>query len=107
MKIKRFHENIDEEVNISQERVGEMIEELKEVLSDLEDRSSTIDSYLNELENYQSKSTKGNDQIDDSISSFQIAKRGIDDSIDKIDNVINNLMSYNEDGRKYLYSETK
>jgi prefoldin subunit 5 len=84
-----------------------MIEELKEVLSDLEDRSSTIDSYLNELENYQSKSTKGNDQIDDSISSFQIAKRGIDDSIDKIDNVINNLMSYNEDGRKYLYSETK
>jgi prefoldin subunit 5 len=107
MKIKRFHENIDEEVNISQERVGEMIEELKEVLSDLEDRSSTIDSYLNELENYQSKSTKGNDQIDDSISSFQIAKRGIDDSIDKIDNVINNLMSYNEEGRKYLYTETK
>jgi prefoldin subunit 5 len=84
-----------------------MIEELKEVLSDLEDRSSTIDSYLNELENYQSKSTKGNDQIDDSISSFQIAKRGIDDSIDKIDNVINNLMSYNEEGRKYLYTETK
>jgi ABC-type transporter Mla subunit MlaD len=107
MKIKRFHENIDEEVNISQERVGEMIEELKEVLSDLEDRSSTIDSYLNELENYQSKSTKGNDQIDDSISSFQIAKRGIDDSIDKIDNVINNLMSYNDEGRKYLYTETK
>lgn len=105
MKIKRFHENIDEEVNISQERVGEMIEELKEVLSDLEDRSSTIDSYLNELENYQSKSTKGNDQIDDSISSFQIAKRGIDDSIDKIDNVINNLMSYNDEGREFLYIE--
>ena len=107
MKIKRFHENIEEEVNISQERVGEMIEELKEVLSGLENRSSTIDSYLNELENYQSKSTKGNDQIDDSISSFQIAKRGIDDSIDKIDNVINNLMSYNDEGRKYLYTETK
>lgn len=107
MKIKRFHENIEEEVNISQERVGEMIEELKEVLSDLEDRSSTIDSYLNELENYQSKSIKGNDQIDDSIASFQIAKKGIDDSIDKIDNVINNLMSYNDEGRKYLYTETK
>lgn len=107
MKIKRFYENLDDEVNISQERVGEMIEELKEILSDLEDKGSSIDSYLNELENYQSKSTKGNDQIDDSIASFQISKNDINNSIDKIDNVINNLMSYNDEGRKFLYTETK
>jgi len=99
MKIKRFNENLEENIDISQERIGEIIEELKDILSSLEDKSKMIDGFTNEFNNYKSKSKKGNDQIDDSISAFQIVK--------KVDTIINNLVSYNDEGRKFLYSGTE
>lgn len=105
MKIKRFSES--EQVDISPERVGEIIEELKDMLSSFEDNFKSTESYLNELNNYKSKSKKGNDQIDDSISALQVVKKDLEDSIDKLDTVINNLMDYNDEGRKYLYTENK
>ena len=105
MKIKRFNES--EELDISQERVGEIISELRELLTDLETKSELSDSLLNEFNNYKNQSKKGNDQIDDSIAALQVLKKDLLSSIDKVDTVINNLMSYNEEGRKYLYTETK
>ena len=66
-----------------------------------------IESLVNELSNYKSEATKGNDQIDDSIASSQFVKSNIDDAIDKVDNIINNLVDYNEKGRQYLYTENK
>jgi molecular chaperone GrpE (heat shock protein) len=105
MKIKRFNES--EELDISQERVGEIISELRELLTDLETKSELSDSLLNEFNNYKNQSKKGNDQIDDSIAALQVLKKDLSSSIDKVDIVINNLMSYNEEGRKYLYTETK
>jgi molecular chaperone GrpE (heat shock protein) len=105
MKIKRFNES--EELDISQERVGEIISELRELLTDLETKSELSDSLLNEFNNYKNQSKKGNDQIDDSIAALQVLKKDLSSSIDKVDTVINNLMSYNEEGRKYLYTETK
>lgn len=107
MKIKRFTESIDDETNISPERIGEMIEELRNVLSSLDNKKNTFDTYLNELSNYISNSKKGNDQIDDSIAAFQIIKKNIEESIEKTDTVINNLISYNDEGRSYLYTENK
>lgn len=106
MKIKRFNENI-EDMDISPERIGEMIEELKDFLSSLEGRNKMVESITSELENYKNQSKKGNDQIDDSIAALQIAKKDLDDTIDKIDTVINNMLDYNENGRKYLYTENK
>lgn len=105
MKIKRFNES--EQVDISPERVGEIIEELKDMLSSLEDNFKSTESYLNELNNYKSQSKKGNDQIDDSLSALQVVKKDLEDSIDKLDIVINNLMDYNDEGRRYLYTENK
>jgi hypothetical protein len=105
MKIKRFNES--EELDISQERVGEIISELREYLSDLESKSELTDSLLNEFNGYKGQSKKGNDQIDDSIAALQVIKNDITCSIDKVDTIINNLMSYSDDGRKYLYTETK
>jgi uncharacterized protein YoxC len=105
MKIKRFNESIDDEVNISPERIGEMVEELRDILSSLEDKNKTIESCVNELSNYRTNSKKGNDQIDDSIAAFQVVKKNIDESIEKTDTVINNLLSYNDEGRKFLYIE--
>lgn len=105
MKIKRFTESIEDNIDISAERVGEVIEELKDILSSLEEKSKTLDSFSNEFNNYRSNSKKGNDQIDDSISALEVAKKSIDESIDKVDTVINNLISYNDEGRKFLYGE--
>ena len=61
----------------------------------------------NELDNYKSDSQKGNDQIDDSIFALQVIKKNITDSLDKIDTVVKNLQSYDDEGRKYLYTENK
>jgi DNA repair exonuclease SbcCD ATPase subunit len=105
MKIKRFNE--DEQVDISSERISEINEELKDFAAIMEDKSKYVESLLNELNNYKSDSKKGNDQIDDSIAALQVIKKDVDDCSDKIDTVINNLMDYNDGGRKYMYTENK
>ncbi len=105
MKIKRFNE--DEQVDISSERVNEMVESLRDFAAHLNDKSKFIDSLINELNNFKSDSKKGNDQIDDSIAALQVLKKDVTDSLDKVDTVVNNLTDYNEGGRKYLYTETK
>ena len=105
MKIRRFNEG--EQVEISSERVTEIIEELKDFVSIMDDKSKSVESLLNELNNFKSDSKKGNDQIDDSIAALQVIKKDVDDSKDKIDTVVNNLMDYNDTGRKYLYTENK
>jgi hypothetical protein len=103
MRIKKFNEALD----ISSERIGEMIGELKELLTSLEEDNKVIERYLNELEDYKSESSKGNDQIDDSLAAFQIIKQNIDEAIDKTDTVITNLNDYKENDRQYLYTENK
>lgn len=105
MKIKRFNE--DEQVDISSERVSEINEQLKDFAATMLDKSRYIESLLNELNNYKSDSKKGNDQIDDSIAALQVIKKDVDNCNDKIDTVINNLMDYNDGGRKYMYTENK
>ena len=105
MKIKKVFEN--EETDISTTRVGEIIEDLRGFTSTIEDKNKKIESYINELNNYKNQSKKGNDQIDDSIAALQVIKKELSDSLDKADTVINNLMDYNDEGRKYLYTENK
>lgn len=101
MKIKRFLES-EEQKDLANERVEEILNELKEFTSQLENRVKIVNSLESELSNYKNLSTKSNDQIDDSIAALQIIKKNVDDSIDKLDTVINNLRDYNTDGRKYL-----
>lgn len=103
MKIKRFNE--DEQVDISSDRVTEINGELKSFADIMSDKSKYIESLLNELSNYKNDSKKGNDQIDDSILALQVIKKDIDDCSDKIDTIINNLLDYNDGGRKFLYTE--
>ena len=105
MKIKRFNE--DEQVDISSERVSEINEQLKDFAATMLDKSKYVESLLNELNNFKSDSKKGNDQIDDSIAALQVIKKDVDDCNDKIDTVINNLIDYNDGGRKYMYTENK
>lgn len=105
MKIKRFNES--EQVDISSERIEEMLDSLKQLSSILDDKGKSVDSLINELNNYKSDSQKGNDQVDDSVAALQVIKKDLDNSLDKTDTVISNLMDYSEKGRKYLYTENK
>jgi len=106
MRIKRFNEST-EQVDISPERVEEIAKELKEMTSILDDKIKTIESLSNEFDEYKNNSQKGNDQIDDSIFALQVVKKDLDDSLDKIDTILQNLESYADEGRKYLYTENK
>lgn len=106
MKIRRFFE-AEEQKDISTERVDEILKELKEFTSQLEEKSKLTDALETELSNYKNLSTKSNDQIDDSIAALQIIKKNVDDSIDKLDTIIINLEEYKDQGRKYLYTENK
>ena len=106
MRIKRFNE-ATQEVDISSDRIDEILTDLKETAAAIEDRNKLIESLENELDNYKSDSQKGNDQIDDSIFALQVIKKNISDSLDKIDTVVKNLQSYDDEGRKYLYTENK
>ena len=105
VRIKRFNES--EQIDISSDRVDEIIKDLKEMTSTLDDKRKTIDSLINQLNNSKNKSDKGNDQIDDSIAAFQVIRKDLENSTDKTDTVIGNLQSYGDDGRKYLYTENK
>jgi hypothetical protein len=81
--------------------------ELKELTSMLDSKQKMVDSFISELNDYKNKSDKGNDQIDDSIAALQVIKKELENSVDKTDTVVNNLESYKDDGRKYLYTENK
>jgi ABC-type transporter Mla subunit MlaD len=102
MRIRKFNEG--ENTNeIAPERLIEIIEELSAIVSDLDAKKSKIESIYNDLSNFKGKSTKSNDQIDDSVSNLQLSKSGIDECIDKIDSAVNSLKNYEEKGRQYLY----
>jgi uncharacterized coiled-coil DUF342 family protein len=102
MKIRRFLEQ-EELNNISQERIEEIIDEVREMTSNLKEKNELCDSLINEFSNYKSDSGKTNDQVDDSISNLQLVRKNFEDIIDKLDNVVNNMSDYSESGRKYLY----
>lgn len=102
MKIRRFIEQ-EELNNISQERIEEIIDEVREMASNLKEKNELCDSLINEFSNYKSDSGKTNDQVDDSISNLQLVRKNFEDIIDKLDNVVNNMSDYSESGRKYLY----
>ena len=101
MRIKRFLENA--QMDISSDRVEEILKELKELTAYLDDKNKSVLSLTTELNNYKNKSQKSNDQIDDSISALQIIKNDFDNSISKLDTVINNITDYKQEGRNILY----
>ena len=63
MKIRKFNE--DDQVDISSERIEEILLELKDLSSIMDDKNTMIEGLMNELNNYKSQSKSGNDQIDD------------------------------------------
>jgi len=101
MKIRRFNEA--EEMNISNERVEEIINELSSMTSDINEKAKSIYTLAGELENYRSKSKQANNQIDDASLNMDSLKSKLDESTTLLDNIIDLLKDYIEGGEKYLY----
>lgn len=100
MKIRKFNEA--ELQDISSDRINEIIESMREMLSDINQKGEVVDSLINELNNFRSNANS-NDQIDDSIANFQFIRSYFSDITDKVDSVINSMENYNKSGRKFLY----
>jgi ABC-type transporter Mla subunit MlaD len=101
MKIKKFNEN--ETPDLSTDFADEIVKNLTELLTYIDEKNKTIDSFINELNNFRSSKKSTNDQIDDSIANLQLIRGSFTDVVDKIDNVVNNMKDYNKSGRKYIY----
>ena len=101
MKIRRFLES--EGMDISPDRVTDILEILSSMVADVNQKIETVDSFINELNNFKSDSKSNNDQIDDSVSNLELLRGHLKDSIDKMDNTISSMRDYNQSGRKYLY----
>jgi hypothetical protein len=93
MRIKKFNEK--EQIDISSERVEEIVDELRKLSSKLENGYKVSDSFINEFNNYKSDSQKGNDQIDDTVFALEVVKKNLDDSLDKLSPIkkVNILMN--------------
>ncbi len=89
--------------DISVDRSLEIIESLNEISREISKNLESLESIVNELENFRSKSGSSNDQIDDSVSNLEIVRNLVKESIDKIDNTSINMRDYTQNGRKYLY----
>jgi hypothetical protein len=105
MRIRKFTENIDSD--ISSERINEIVDILKNKATEIENMNNEYEKLLNELTIHKNSSNRGNDQIDDSIFALQVIKNNISDILDKSDTIIKNLISYTDEGRKFLYVENK
>lgn len=101
MRIFKFNEA--ELSEISPDRVSEIIENISTISNDVRQNQESIDALINELGNFKTSNKSSNDQIDDSISSLEILRKLLGDSLDKMDNVVINMKDYSKDGRKYLY----
>jgi hypothetical protein len=96
MRIRRFNENL---VELSFDRVDEMLNEIEEFLSTLVEKDKYFDSIINELKNYQDLSSK-NDQIDDSIFKIENSKKDLSNIITELSIVVDNLNSYKNKNNK-------
>ena len=102
MRILKFNES-EEIVNISPERVTEIINEISPMISDIDGKAKVLNGLLSELENFKSGSKKNNNQIDDAIINLDSIKSKLDETTSLLDIVIETLNDYNENGSKFLY----
>lgn len=105
MRIKRFNEA--DEKRITDDRLGEMLEQLTDFVAQMKDRQTSTDSLINELIEYQVPSKKDEDQIDVAVAALRAVKKAIDETIDKLDNAVVSLESYSDEDRQYLFDEDK
>jgi hypothetical protein len=103
MKIRKFDEGMNDAVDISTERVSEVLLIISTLNSSVEDNHKIVDELYMELSKFKSKSSVSNDQLDDSVINLELLRSKLNDSLSVINKIEDLLNSYTEDGRKYLY----
>ncbi len=111
MRIKKFFESelqgpdgsMDIVNDISSNKVGEIIKELKSYQSSYQKSLTYLQSLERELSKYKKEKNKSNDQIDESVLSVQKIINSINQNIKpNIESVISNLDDYISNGRNYI-----
>ncbi len=101
IRIKKFNEDISS--NISNDKVNEIISELKSISDVLEKDLIKVNNITNDLNKFTSKTNKSNNQIDDSYVNMKTLSSKIKESISIIININKQLNNYNENGEQFLY----
>jgi hypothetical protein len=99
--IKRFNEQIDTK-EISSDRISEIIDILNERYEAIQENVDIFDKLNGELTQYKSN-TNQYDQIDESIINLDSINGLLSELSEKINIIKDNIESYNNDGRKYLF----
>lgn len=103
MRIRKFNEAIEDNVDISNERVAEIMEGITEVFNNLEADREKVKNYYSELSKYRSKSENSNDQIDDSSINMELVDTKMEECLTIINKINTALENYVKEGRKFLY----
>jgi archaellum component FlaC len=88
---------------ISNDKVDEIMGEIKEISSVMDEKLEKIEKMINTLNRFKSKSSKSNTQIDDSYLYLQEIDEKVKDTISRLDDVYNLLSDYYESGENFLY----
>jgi methyl-accepting chemotaxis protein len=108
MKIKRFYEQdenqeFDEKTKLSPDTIAEILKKIEEISAIIDEKVEEVIDMTDTIANFKSSSAKANTQIDDSHLYLQEVSQKLKDSVDRLDDIHNNLKSYNESGEKFLY----
>ena len=99
--IKRFNEQIDTK-EISSDRISEIVDILNERYESIKENVDIFDKLNGEFTQYKSNPNQY-DQIDESIISLDSINGLLSEITEKINIIKDNIESYNNDGRKYLF----
>ena len=99
--MRKFTESIQAEISF--ETIEDILDELNEIESFVESKLPLLDNRKFELSRYSNRKKNTNDQIDDSVFSFETLSKDLKNSLENINKIKDNLMSYKEEGRKKLY----
>ena len=99
--IIKFNEISSQKI-LSGDRIGEIINELREISTELDENSAKCNAFTEELSGYNTQSTEDNNQIDDAFVDFKSLTDKLKQVSDLIVNINNKLENYSKEGPKAI-----
>jgi len=104
MRVLRFYEQEESPaLEMSDERVDQIVSELKAMSDLLSGQMEKARSLSSELSNFRSASRTANNQIDDSSLNLDLVAAKIEETMSALDSVVESMEDYKEKGPRYLY----
>lgn len=99
--IIKFNE-INSGRNLSVDRIGEILNDLREISSEIDSNFSKCYDFTEELSQYVTKSEESNNQIDDAFVDFKSLNDKLKESTNLVTKIIQKLENYSKEGPKIL-----